>query len=537
MEWSRRSFALASVLAGLAVGAVPAARATDVPAAVATPSPLCTPRTQPIPTAPASLVSDTVVAGSAGRLHHLVLHSPAMGADEVVNVLLPPGYDPRGSVRYPVLYLLHGSAQNAQSWVQQSADKPGGPNPGIQQLIDQDTRAEHLAPFITVIPEGGIFGWYTDWYGADVTGNTPSPVPAWATFHIGELLPWIDAHYRTIPDRQHRAIAGLSMGGFGAMSYAARYPDLFGSAASFSGVVDTDANYPGTGTLVGELLSPVISGSLFYGGSQLPYNCIWGDQITSDVRWRGDNPTYLATNLSHTSLFIAYGNGQPGPYDNLSTPAGQQQYASGLVEVGESIDAAGLVAILRSNNIPFTLYDYGPGSHTFPYFLRDLTKFLPQMNAQFTQQPHPENGPFTFRTTKTTFSRGGWQFTAHHPALEFTYLRNVSQTGLTAIGSGTVDVVSAPAYLSDHRYRVTVATSGPGVAKRTSTIVSADSRRRIGFPVDLGPAHTTQQYVFGADTTAYPIDETPPGSPPQQLYAMDTPPGWAQAVVTVQPIG
>src|SRR5438128_1855963 len=78
---------------------------------------------------------------------------------------------------------------------------------------------------------------------------TPSSIcctapAAWETYHMRELIPWIDSHYPTVADRSGRAIAGLSMGGFGAMTYAAKHPDLFAAAGSFSGAVDTDYNYP-----------------------------------------------------------------------------------------------------------------------------------------------------------------------------------------------------------------------------------------------------------------------------------------------------
>ncbi len=60
----------------------------------------------------------------------------------------------------------------------------------------------------------------------------------WETFHIGQLVPWIDANLRTRRSRGGRAIAGLSQGGFCSMSYASRHPDLFGTALSYSGAPD-----------------------------------------------------------------------------------------------------------------------------------------------------------------------------------------------------------------------------------------------------------------------------------------------------------
>lgn len=81
---------------------------------------------------------------------------------------------------------------------------------------------------LVVMPRGGSGGFYTDWR------RDPERVNQWERFHIGRLVPFIDATYRTRATRAFRAVAGLSMGGFGAMRYAARHPDLFAAAGSFS---------------------------------------------------------------------------------------------------------------------------------------------------------------------------------------------------------------------------------------------------------------------------------------------------------------
>jgi S-formylglutathione hydrolase FrmB len=119
--------------------------------------------------------------------------------------------------RYPVLYLYHGGGQSASSWTQD----------GAAEEITADL------PAIVVMPDAGSTEWYADWWNNGHRGR-----PMWETFHINRLLPWVDEHYRTIPERGARASAGLSMGGFGAVSYAARHPDLFGAVGSFSGDVD-----------------------------------------------------------------------------------------------------------------------------------------------------------------------------------------------------------------------------------------------------------------------------------------------------------
>src|SRR3546814_15891875 len=90
-------------------------------------------------------------------------------------------------------------------------------------------------PLIVVIPDGTFDadggGFYTNW----VDQTTSRGVANWETFHTQELVGWIDENFRTIDDRSGRAIVGLSQGGFGSLSYAARNPGPYGAVASFSG--------------------------------------------------------------------------------------------------------------------------------------------------------------------------------------------------------------------------------------------------------------------------------------------------------------
>jgi S-formylglutathione hydrolase FrmB len=83
---------------------------------------------------------------------------------------------------------------------------------------------------IIVCPDGGYSSWYFD--------SPIDPAFRYDTYISNEVVKYIDAHYRTIPNRSHRAIAGLSMGGHGALYLALRHPDTFGSAGSMSGGVD-----------------------------------------------------------------------------------------------------------------------------------------------------------------------------------------------------------------------------------------------------------------------------------------------------------
>ena len=139
-----------------------------------------------------------------------------------VHVVLPTGYDKNRSRRYPVLYALPGTSNKASVWLN---------NIHTVQLTRK-------LPLIVVIPDGTYNadggGFYTDW----VDQTTSRGVANWETFHTKELVSWIDARYRTVRSRAGRAIVGISQGGFGSMSYAARHPELYGAVASFSGAVD-----------------------------------------------------------------------------------------------------------------------------------------------------------------------------------------------------------------------------------------------------------------------------------------------------------
>jgi S-formylglutathione hydrolase FrmB len=136
-----------------------------------------------------------------------------------VRVLLPPNYQPNKNLHtpYPVLYLLHGGSGTYDDW------RSGG---DVENLVKNSAFNG-----IVVMPEAGATGYYTDWWGTADNGTSPQ----WETFHIQQLLPWIDANFNTTGTRGGRAIAGLSMGGFGALKYAGQHPDKFGAAGSFSG--------------------------------------------------------------------------------------------------------------------------------------------------------------------------------------------------------------------------------------------------------------------------------------------------------------
>lgn len=138
------------------------------------------------------------------------LSAPHLGGMTVgFNIILPRDYA-TSTDHYPVLYLLHGYTDHYPAWV--SYTNLTQYARGFQQII--------------VMPEGDN-GFYTNSY-ADAK-------LAWEDFVILDLIPYVDSHYRTVTSREGRAIAGLSMGGYGALKLGLKYPRLFSAVASMSG--------------------------------------------------------------------------------------------------------------------------------------------------------------------------------------------------------------------------------------------------------------------------------------------------------------
>jgi S-formylglutathione hydrolase FrmB len=154
----------------------------------------------------------------AARVDTILVHSTAMNKD-IKCVIIQPSTTKtsRHTTAAPlsVIYLLHGYSGNYAQWPSTA--------PQLQKEADEMN-------ILFVSPDGGYDSWYFD-----------SPIDSsvrYETFMSKELIPYIDTHYPTIPDRTHRAITGLSMGGHGALYLAIRHKDLFGAAGATSGGVD-----------------------------------------------------------------------------------------------------------------------------------------------------------------------------------------------------------------------------------------------------------------------------------------------------------
>lgn len=151
-------------------------------------------------------------------LYIVTMDAPAVGREMKYMVLLPEGYW-ESEERYPVLYLLHGFSQNYTVW----------PRMGVPEY----TAGLDL---IVVMPDAGN-SWYINW-----AKSAEGQKNDWETYIVHDLIEHVDETFRTIPRREGRAINGLSMGGYGALTLALRHPGLFCAAGSHSGALTYAAN-------------------------------------------------------------------------------------------------------------------------------------------------------------------------------------------------------------------------------------------------------------------------------------------------------
>lgn len=150
----------------------------------------------------------------------LSVKSTILGKDVAYSIYLPADYDVSNR-KYPVLYLLHGYTDDETGWTQFGE---------AHMIADRSIQSGESAPMIIVMPDAGV-----TWYVNSHDGKT-----RYEDFFIKELIPHIDASYRTRTTRQYRAIAGLSMGGYGTLIMATKHPELFSAAAPLSAAVWTD---------------------------------------------------------------------------------------------------------------------------------------------------------------------------------------------------------------------------------------------------------------------------------------------------------
>jgi len=270
------------------------AYATPTPTGTVQPTPTPAPPTEAAPTGAASAThapgatAEPIATGSTTKQ---MLYSATLGKPINYIVYLPGGYA-HTTERYPVIYLLHGRGDSMASW------EP------ITSLVDDMIKAGEMPPAILILPDAPSSkraGYYVD----SLFGGNDSLPPGEKveTAFTKDLIAHVDATYRTVANRNGRAVAGYSMGGYGALRYLLAHPDLFRAGIALSPAV----YYP---------LPPAGSSTREFGafgnGSVL-----FDESVYTQKNYPALFPAFEAANLP-SALFIAVGDDEsanPNPAD------------------------------------------------------------------------------------------------------------------------------------------------------------------------------------------------------------------------------
>ncbi|MFB7937972.1 alpha/beta hydrolase [Streptomyces sp. NPDC056049] len=296
----------------------------------------------------------------------LTVTTKQLSGQHKIRVLLPAGYDAAPERRWPVTYFLHGGGGTVD-------DVAAAP-------------ALHSDSMITVVPDGGLKGWYADW----LMQNTAEGAANWETFHLTQVVPFIDANLRTRADRDHRAVVGLSMGGYGSLHYAEARPDLFGHVAALSGGIDfgmaqvraavlaTELNLTGAWCAVSSSSSTSGSGKCTGYGPYVDSDAIFGSPypvFNADRVWKAVDPAAPANlaKLSRTGITLYTGNND-------------------IIDVHTEAASKTVKARLDQLGIPSRLVNYGNGAslapscnggHNYGCWAPAFADYVPRLEAAF----------------------------------------------------------------------------------------------------------------------------------------------------------
>ncbi|WP_435859546.1 alpha/beta hydrolase [Streptomyces parvulus] len=277
----------------------------------------------------------------ADRQVDLSVRSTALGGRTVkVRLLTPDGWDPSDRHHrrhWPTLWLLHGCCGDYTSWT----------------AMTDVARTDSLRDVLVVMPEAGWNGWYSDWWNHGEGGD-----PAWETFHTVELRRLLERDWGA---GGNRVVAGLSMGGQGALSYAARHPGMFRAAAAYSGSAHPLLNDESTNRILG----------FFAGQGDDPLR-VWGDPVAQRRIWQSHDPFHLARRLKSIPVYLSCGDGTTGPLD---APGSTSALEADFNRQNQALAAE----LKRVGARHVTTNFYGPGTHGWAYWERELHASLPML--------------------------------------------------------------------------------------------------------------------------------------------------------------
>jgi S-formylglutathione hydrolase FrmB len=294
------------------------------------------------------------------RTRDLTIESPAVGTAKV-RLLLPPAFETRTDERFPVLYLLHGGGGKYTDWTKNT--DVATHTAGADVIV---AMPEALTSRLDTFLEGG---------GPDGNGGLPN----WERFHVEQLPELLEQDWRAA---EERAVGGNSLGGYTAVIYAGRNPDLYQAVGSYSGALGLAIV---TGAIeevgdivaeVGEFAGGVIDEVLGFEGDAEPeavkeYKEL-AQALAEGAGWEDLDPADLLPLLADGATYIAYGNGQPGPLDSDGA-------TDDLLEGWLSGGNDDFLSDLQEDGLPAEVNAYGPGTHSWAYWDRELKASLPSI--------------------------------------------------------------------------------------------------------------------------------------------------------------
>jgi S-formylglutathione hydrolase FrmB len=281
----------------------------------------------------------TTTSFAASRVECGRVPSKYVGSDVSYCALLPPSFATNTTKTFPILYLLHGLGDNEQTLI----------NSGIWNMVEELQTQKQIGDFVIVTPAGGR-SFYINAKAAGqgsqnskaVLGGSANAAKQRASnyedFFVKEFMPNIERKYHAGGSRSRRAIAGISMGGFGALRTAFKYPQMFSAVAAHSAALIEKMPRGAENTPVGMIL-----GSVF--GS--PFDPSY---------WESQSPFAYAKTANLSGLKIYFDCGDQDSY-------------------GFDTGARALDALLTKRRVAHEFHIY-PGGHDWPYFAAHLPASL-----------------------------------------------------------------------------------------------------------------------------------------------------------------
>lgn len=427
-----------------------------------------------------------------GTLNNIAFFSNSLEKNRSVQVYLPEGYNPEDSTRYPVIYYLHGATGNHLS------------NSQIKNILDTLISNNYMSPVIVVKPDGSIGPFAGSMYtNSELYGN-------FEDYIVFDLVEFIDSTYKTIANRDKRAIWGRSMGGFGSIKLAFKHADIYCAVASQSGLLDfshwvdwvryilkenggppvnnyitTPYTYSWLFYTFAGAFSPNLANPPYY--VDFPLDSLGNFIDTVFNRWQPHNPVRLAANLPPNSNLAIYFD--CGMQDELLLYPFNTGFA-------DSLDLLGIDYVFESFNGTHTSGDL----KSVPIILRYLDSVINEkgtgknieagnVSGTWTKanSPYNINGEITVPNDSTLTIEPGVEvvFTGH-------YKFNV-QGRLLAIGTETDTIVFT---INDTTgfHNLTIPDGGWHGIRFIGTSLNNDSSKVVYCKLQYGKANTGSGY-------------------------------------------